>query len=263
MSSRNMQDYSILTDIIPSSKDGKAILPALVSLTQDFQEKFLAMFADLRSEFGKLAEYAQSQEAKISQMDGEMKALKLQLIKMEEKVEDNDNYERRDTLVLSGNSLPPIQNNEICSQIVISMVKDVLKVNISPADISTAHRLNSRKNANQKDVIVKFCRRNIKTDILTACRRVKPANFFINEFLTPQRQTIAFVLRKAKKELPNIVSGSTTFEGRNFVWVKPPNPSAPGAKDSRVAINSYSRLVEFCTKTLQKPLTHFISEWSH
>ena len=33
-----------------------------------------------------------------------MKDLKLQLIKMEVKVEDNDNYERRDTLVLSGSN---------------------------------------------------------------------------------------------------------------------------------------------------------------
>ena len=72
--------------------------------------------------------------------------------------------------------------------------KNVLKVNIIPADIYTAHRLNVRKNAKKcKYVIVKFCRRNIKTDILTACRgelSVKPENFIINEFLTPQRQMI-------------------------------------------------------------------------
>ena len=92
-----------MTDIQPTSEDGKAILLALVSLTQDFQEKFLAMFADLRSEFRKLAEYAQSHETKIFQMGGEVKTLRLQLIKMKEKVEDNDNYERRDTLVISGN----------------------------------------------------------------------------------------------------------------------------------------------------------------
>ena len=79
----------------------------------------------------------------------------------------------RNTPVLSGNSLPPIQNNETCSQIVVSKVKDVLKVNISAADISAAHRLSARKNANQKDVIIKFGRLNIKTDILTA-------NFFFN-----------------------------------------------------------------------------------
>ena len=39
------------------------------------------------------------------------------------------------------------------------------------------------------------------------------------------------MLRKAKKEFLNIVSGSTTFDGKHFVWDKPPNPDARDARD--------------------------------
>ena len=145
----------------------------------------------------------------------------------------------------------------MCSELVATLVKDKLNVMISPADISTAHRLNPRKASNKKDVIVKFCRRNCKVDILGACRTVKPTGLFVNEFLTPQRQTISYVLRRSRKEFPDKVSGSNTIEGKNYVWLKPPNPQARGARDIRVAVNSHGLLVEFCNKTLNKPLTHF------
>ena len=47
------------------------------------------------------------------------------------------------------------------------------------------------------------------------------------------------------------------------MWVKPPNHQAKGAKDLKVAVNTHARLVEFCEKTLNKPLTHFIDDWTH
>ena len=92
---------------------------------------------------------------------------------------------------------------------------------------------------------------------------MKPSKFFVNEFLTPARQTISYVLRKAKKEFPHVISGSTSFDGKVFVWVKPPNPDAPRARDLRVEVSSHSKLMDFCTKTLEKPLSHFIQEWTH
>ena len=255
-----MDDLSVLSDIQPTSKDGKAIVPAMVTLMHDFQEKFTTMFTELRNDFTKMYK---TQDAKITRMEDEITCLKRHITKMEDKIQENDNYERRDTLVFSGSSVPPINNMEVCTELVSNLVKNTLKLNISPSDISTAHRLNTRKSTNQRDIIVKFCRRDIKVDIMKACRSVKPANLFVNEFLTPQSQTIAYVLRKAKKDFPSIVSGSTTLEGKNYVWIKAPNQNVRGAKDLRMAITSHSRLVEFCTKTLQKPLSYFVEEWTH
>ena len=77
------------------------------------------------------------------------------------------------------------------------------------------------------------------------------------------RQTIAYVLRAAKKDYPDIISGSTTLEGRNYVWTKPPNPEAVGAKDSRTAINNHEQLVRFCNNTLKCDLKKYVSVWVH
>ena len=82
-------------------------------------------------------------------------------------------------------------------------------------DISTAYRLDGKNN--KKSIVVKFCRRDIKNDLVTASRRSKPDQFFVNECLTPQRQTISYVLRRAKQEFPNIVSGSSSFDGKVYV----------------------------------------------
>ena len=43
--------------------------------------------------------------------------------------------------------------------------------------------------------------------MLAAARRVKPDGLFLNESLTPQRQSISFALRNAKRQHPDIVSG--------------------------------------------------------
>ena len=261
-------ELKAFSDVQMTSKDGKTIVPALVRLVQNFQgkitEMFSDMFADFREEFLKiLAE----KDEKIATLESDAASLKKQVAKLEEKIDENDAYERRDTLVLSGSCIPPTNNMESCPQLVCDLAKNHLQVNIRPTDISVAHRLSNRdprKQGNGKlDIIVKFCRRDNKLDLLNACRKKKPENLFVNEFLTPPRQSIAYVLRKAKKEFPSIISGSTSFDGKVFVWVKPPNAEAPGARAARQCVNSYSSLVDFCSKTLKKPVTHFINEWTH
>ena len=111
-----------------------------------------------------------------------------------------------------------------------------------------------------RPIIAKFCQRSTKNDILDASRKMKVPQLFINESLTPIRQTVAYVLRKAKKEFPNKVSGTSTRDGRVFVWLNPPSAEARPIKR---AINTRHELEDFCQRTLQKNLTHFINEWSH
>ena len=73
-------------------------------------------------------------------------------------------------------------------QLVSKLALDVLKVNISPVDISVAHRFSNKDPINQRkghrEFIVKFCRRNVKLDI---CRKSKLTNLFVNEFVIPAR----------------------------------------------------------------------------
>ena len=252
-----------LSDYQPKSVDGKFMVPALVNLFKGLQEKIEGMFAEIREEFITICKKSDS---RIDLLEQENLELNRKIEKLENRIDENDAYERKDTVIISGNSIPPVDKAEHCASLTCKLIKDQLNYIVSPNDISVIHRLGEKKTTqgpDRRDIIVKFCRRNTKMDVLSAARRTKANNFFINESLTPVRQTIAFILRKAKREFPSIISGSSSLDGKNYVWINPPNPSAPGAKAVRHAVHTHDRLVNFCNKTLGKPLSHFIESWTH
>ena len=87
-----------------------------------------------------------------------------QIAKPKEKIDVNNAYEGRDTLVISGSCIPFRNNNKkSCSQLLCDVAKDHLHIicNSRPTDISVAHRLSNRTPKKQEDgkpdVIVEFC----------------------------------------------------------------------------------------------------------
>ena len=211
----------------------------------------------------KFEELLQQRNEKVTALETEVASLKNKVEKLEERIESNDAYERRDTVIISGSQVPAPAAGENCTQIVMKLVQDNLQVSLQPDEISVCHRLASRSTSDppsKRSVIVKFCRRTTKVDLLASARSKKAQNFYVNECLTPSAQAISYALRQAKRKCPNVVTGSTTYDGKNFVWVKPPNPRA---KPLRYAIPTIQRLTDFCTRTLEKPLSEFISESRH
>jgi hypothetical protein len=188
----------------------------------------------------------------------EVGELRKTVAKLEEKVEDSDAYERRDTLVISGPGMLPATAAEICSALVCSIVREKLKINLLPTNISTVHRL-GRKPLNQqpdtRNIIMKLCRRDVKRDLLFACRQLKP-DIYIKESLTPSRNTILDVLRKIKAAHPGKVHGCSYMDGRVYALMKTPDTDADNILDntrrSKVFINSYSKLVEFCNTNIKR-----------
>ena len=145
---------------------------------------------------------------------------------MEEKIDDADAYERRDTIILSGNDVPSATPGEIVSDIVCGVVRDRLKLGMDVTDISAAHRLGPKlksQGPDRRKIIVKLCRRERKYDLITACKQTKPPNLFINENLAPTRNNILFSLRRAKKKFLNIVAACSSHDGKVYAWIKPPN----------------------------------------
>ena len=260
MSLLNTEDFRPLSDLNLTSKDGKAIIPAFTSFFSSFQEKLNNMFSEMKEEF--LATLAQK-DIKIENLEGEIGVMKGRIERLENQLDDNEAYERRDTVIISGPKIPPAHNDEKCDEIVCKLVSDELRCKISPSDVSTAHRLGPKRISQQPDtrsIIVKFCRRDVKSDLISSAKRVKPSELFFNESLTPQRQTIFHALRSAKKQLPNIIDGCSTREGSVYVWVKPPRPSASptGPRNVRVIVNTMTKLQDFCEKTLNCPVARFL-----
>ena len=100
----------------------------------------------------------------------------------------------------------------------------------------------------------------MKADIIRAVKTMNPSNFYIFESLSPQSQTFCYVLRRPRKDFDQIISGSITVDGINYVWVEPPNAHVPGAKNVRHKISTHSALSPFCSQTLRRPLTHYLPE---
>ena len=255
-----MSDLKALEELVPSTRDGKMLLPAIINSFKQFQESMREMFENFKTD---LMQVVQEKNQEICALKSKVCILETKVMKLEERIEENDSYERRDALIISGKNVPPAHHNENTAIVACNILKEHLNYNLQPNEISVSHRLggsNSSQKPDRRPIILKLCRRDAKMDMVRSMRRLKPEGFFINECLTPTQQTISYILRAAKREFPQIVSGSTTYVGKNFVFVK--NHSA-GAKDVRLKISSRSKIEEFCENYLGKQITHFIKEWTH
>ena len=241
-----------------NSKDGKFLAAAIV---QVFEELKMTLENNLSTFQSKLIAVTTRQEEVISKLVEENKMMKKKISTLEEKIDQDDAYERKDSLIFSGKNIPAYKTTEDTASVLIKCLKDCLGYVLQPNEISVLHRLQENKrrgNApDHRAIYVKFCRRSIRKDILEAGRRMKADEFYVNEALTPTRRKIALILRHAKRDFPEIVSGSSTFDGKNYVWVHPPNRNARGAKAIKHAVHTYSRLEKFCLESLHKPIEEY------
>ena len=212
----------------------------------------------LRSDFLQIIE---QKDRQISSMNSEVQLLRKEVLKLREEVDDSEAYERRDTLVLSGSEVPVCTNGELVSNICCDLVRDKLRIQLNPTDISTSHRIGKKpasQTPDRRNIIMKLCRRDLKSSLLDACRSNKPSNFYVNESLTPVRSKVMYALRKMKKETGSRVSGTSTRDGRVFAWVKHAPGSPPGSRDVKVPVNSLPALQEFSLKYMAKDASYFI-----
>ena len=186
-------------------------------------------------------------------MKGEVFSLKKHVEKLLEKTKENENQDTAILLFSLDQRFLFFPILIFFFEIVANLIDRHFRIKVSPSDISTFHRLNTRKSVQQKDLIVKFFRRNIKTDILERCRTSKPENFLVNECLTPARQTISYVLGNQNVNLailcPALLLLKERFlsHGWNFQTLQVPMLEV---QDLKIVVNIYVQLVEFCEKNL-------------
>ena len=178
-------------------------------------------------------------------------------------VDSNSNYERRDTLVVTGD-IPKWREQEKCSDIVRVLLRDQLRINLNQEDISTAHRIGRKpgyQEADRRGIVFKLCRRDIKRDIMTACREMKPP-FYINESLTPIRSTILFVLRKARSKFPQKIGSCKSFDGNVTAFIPDSiNIGSDRPRYRRVVVNTKSALDDFLNKQVSCTSEEFVQNW--
>ena len=112
-------------------------------------------------------------------MSDEIFVLRKGVVELEDKIEDNESYERRDTVIVSGDGIPAVTDNEDSSKIVTQLIKDKINLIVNPADISVAHRLGRKpdQGPNKRKIVIKLCRRETKSRFVESMQSCKAKEF--------------------------------------------------------------------------------------
>lgn len=171
------------------------------------------------SYFIKLDKINNERNKQIDHMQAKISALEGKITQLETSIDDVDQYERRDTVIISGPSLPTETTSENPSDIIVNTIKRHLHVNMSHSDINVAHRLGQKLQGKNRPIIVKLQNRAKKSELVQACITSRPP-LHINESLTPKRRHILSVILKIRSNHRSLFQQCYTSDGKITVKLK-------------------------------------------
>lgn len=244
----------------PATAEGKKIFAPFLEIFHEFLESLTTKFEHFKEE---MIAINKTKDDEINVLKEQVNKKDTIITSLRHQIDAQDQYVRRESLIFSGSSIPTYLEGENCVDIARKLIHEKFgtETEVCHNDISVAHRLGPKpmpSKVDRRSIIVRLCRRNVKDLILNKSRKAKRKDLFVSESLTPTRLKIVRALKQAKNENPDIVSGYQTIDGSIYVWVKPPNPTAEGAKCSRVMLNTLEGLEEFCQRNFQEPATNYL-----
>ena len=203
-----------------------------------------------------------SKDEMIETLRAELGLVRRKVIDLENKVETTEVYEPRETIVVSGSDLPPVTEEEDSSEIFTELVRNKIGVTIEKTNIWVAHRLGPKlttQTPDKRNIIVNFCRREDKHDVMKAWKTVRPRNLFVNESLSRNRSNLMYGQRQVKKRFPDKVAGCGSFDGKVCVWLKSPNPDSRRARNTKTMVNTRDKFSELCDNYFKCSATDLVS----
>ena len=202
-------------------------------------------YDSLKAEYDKVIEVNTLRKEEISNLKSQAAALKTQEIKDSIKVDELEQYGRRQNLEIVGISEKEDENT---NAIVLEVAK-MLDVDIMSSHISTSHRLpkkkaSSRNNSGSSPIIVRFTSRDIRNQIYANRKKARfvdlknfsvsdTKNIFVNENLTPTRKQLFW---KTKQEVKNS-SWKYIWTHNGNVFVKKDNNASITAIKNELDLN--------------------------
>lgn len=142
------------TSVQPSVLDGRSLPSPSLNILSILEEDINKLSEEGKSIVGVIIKAVQAMSDKknqiINQLENKVVILENKLYDLENHVDDINQYERRDTIIVNGASLPKETVKENTADVFISAVKNNLNINISQTDFNVAHRIgnSSRQNTN-------------------------------------------------------------------------------------------------------------------
>lgn len=226
----------------------------LMSKFDNFQEQVEQNLNLMRAEFIKKIE---EKDKEISNLKVEINTVNVKMNEIHERLDDSKAAEKRECLVLSGRGIPQATTGENTANIVKELLKDKLNIQESDTEITSAYRIGKppQKSApDNRHIFVKLAKHEMKVKIITACSKERP-NFAANECLIPVRNTIFYVLRRLKKDFPQ-VTGCGTRDGKVFVYIT--NEKNESVKH---IVNTKLKLQQICTTMLETDMNEYVNQW--
>ena len=153
----------------------------------------------------------------LSTLQIEFTGLQKDVISNKLEIDEVDQYERRDTLIFSGPSVPRERMYENVPEIIVRFIRENFSLPLNVSHISVCHRLGPHLPNKERPIICKFISRSIKSDIKNACATI-PCGIFANESLTSVRKDMFQKLRTLKHDHPRLVEQLYTVDGK--IWIK-------------------------------------------
>ena len=165
-------------------------------------------FLQLEDKFDKILKM---KSCEIEKLNGEVASLKEEVSRLNDLVDESDAYERKNSLIISGSSLPVSTRGENCVDVVVGTIREKFKLVLDKNEVSVAYRIGkppANQNPDRRPILLKLCRRETKINVLQSSRKYvlstpdsthNNRDLYINESLTPAQLHILKTLRDIKR----------------------------------------------------------------
>ena len=184
-------------DLLKSSVE-KALSKVLVPLRENIEEN-KGRIHELECQVESLAK----ETTKLDKLCDEMQRQNIDLVK---KLDDAEQYSRRNCLRISG---VPETEGENTDELVLDIASSRLRVNISLSDIDRSHRTGKPDINKTRSIIVKFTSYRARNTFIRDRRKLKGSGIVVREDLTKLNQDLL-----AKTKSHQLVKSAWTTDGR-------------------------------------------------
>lgn len=151
-----------------------------------------------------------------NRLSTENAALKARVNRLEQQMDDAEQYSRRNCLRLAN---IPETNSEDSDSIVLKLA-DTMNISLTPIEIDRSHRIGKPGKKLHRDIIVKFTTYRARERMFTNRAKLKDSEMngiYVNEDLTKTRSKILYEARKCvKAEQPRLM-GAWSSDGKILI----------------------------------------------
>ena len=204
------------------------------------KDELLGSLYELRGENDRLSKKVETQEKEIKDLKEEIVSLNKTNDLNREKIEENQQYGRRNNIKIYGlKEKERGENAEETMEVVVKLFNEKLGVKVEKQDIDVVHRIGRMEEGRYRTIVVRFVRRVVRAKVIEKRRQLKSSGVVIADDLSPNN---AWKYRQLKE----------TFGAKN-VWSRDGKLFAVSTQGEKIAIttNNFQHVINKAAEDTQ------------